>query len=68
MRTDQEQELRIGGMSCGHCVAAVKKALESVPGVARAEVEVGRARVIADGEIDRDALAAAIRDAGYELG
>ena len=64
----QEQELRITGMSCSHCVAAVKKALESVPGVARAEVEVGRARVLAERPIDRDALASAIRDAGYELG
>jgi copper chaperone len=31
-------KLSITGMTCGHCVAAVKKALKAVPGVEEAEV------------------------------
>lgn len=64
----QAHDLRIRGMSCGHCVKAVKAALEQVPGVERADVEVGSARVLAEPGVDRDALAAALREAGYELG
>ncbi len=59
-------ELKIDGMTCGHCVAAVKKALEMVPGVTAAQVELesGRARV--EGEPSLDALLAAVRDEGYQ--
>ena len=30
--------LRVGGMTCNHCVMAVTKALEGVPGVTGAKV------------------------------
>lgn len=33
-------ELRIDGMECDHCVRGVKRALEGVPGVERAEVNL----------------------------
>jgi copper chaperone len=59
-------ELKIDGMTCGHCVAAVKKALEKVPGVtgAQVELETGRARVA--GETSLEALLAAVQDEGYQ--
>lgn len=61
-------ELRIEGMSCGHCVGAVKKALEAIDGVSKVEVEVGRARVEADPvRVPRERLAQAIDDAGYRV-
>lgn len=61
-------ELRIEGMSCGHCVSAVKKALEAVDGVTAVEVEVGRARVEADpARAGRARLARAIEDEGYRV-
>ena len=58
--------LQIVGMSCGHCVAAVKEALVALPGVQVERVEVGRATV----QFDRDTvkpgeIANAIQDAGY---
>ena len=37
--------MQIGGMSCGHCVGAVKKALEGVNGVAVDQVAIGSATV-----------------------
>ena len=36
--------LEIAGMTCGHCVAAVKKALAAVPGVEAVEVTLSPAR------------------------
>lgn len=67
----QEQiDLRIEGMSCGHCVAAVKQALESVPGTTVDDVRVGSARVTipaggAGGESAQSRLTDALDDAGY---
>ena len=38
--------LAITGMTCGHCVAAVKKALAAVPGVVEVEVTLSPPRVV----------------------
>ncbi len=58
--------LKISGMTCGHCVKNATKALESVQGVERAEVtlEPGAAKIA--GNADHEALVAAVKDAGYE--
>jgi copper chaperone len=53
----RELTLFIEGMSCGHCLHAVSKALASVPGVEIGSVRIGRAdlrydeSVIAPGRI-----------------
>jgi copper chaperone len=57
--------LSIDGMSCGHCVAAVKQALESVPDVVVRDVRIGTATVETDDPATIDAIKAAIEDAGY---
>lgn len=58
--------LRVEGMSCGHCVHAVTAALEAVPGVrtARVELDTGRAEVEHEGA-ETEALVAAVMDEGY---
>ena len=58
--------LKIDGMTCGHCVSAVTKALEAVPGVESADVVLadGRATVLHEGVVG--ALVAAVEDEGYE--
>lgn len=38
--------LAITGMTCGHCVAAVKKALAAVPGVEAVEVTLSSPRAV----------------------
>ncbi len=38
--------LAITGMTCGHCVAAVKKALVAVPGVESVEVTLSPPRAV----------------------
>lgn len=61
-------ELTIGGMSCQHCVRAVREALERVPGVTVSRVDVGRAAVSYDAaQSTPAAIAAAVTDAGYEV-
>ena len=60
------EHLTIDGMSCGHCVAAVRAALERLPGVEVQEVVIGHARISYDpATVDRAAIEAAVEGAGY---
>ena len=59
-------ELQITGMTCGHCTAAVKKALEKVSGVASADVDLAAGRATVSGTAPLDALIAAVQDEGYQ--
>ncbi|HEX2863929.1 MAG TPA: heavy metal-associated domain-containing protein [Deinococcales bacterium] len=58
--------LNVTGMSCSHCQAAVKKALEKVSGVNEAHVDLqaGQAEVRGEG-LDPQALVKAVEGAGY---
>lgn len=57
--------LSIDGMTCGHCVQAVTKALSAVPGVKVRSVAVGSAVIeTADGWTTGKAVAA-LDEAGY---
>ncbi|WP_081074073.1 heavy metal translocating P-type ATPase [Burkholderia multivorans] len=60
-------DLDIGGMTCASCVSRVEKALEKVPYVTHASVNLAteRASVRAAGPLDADALIAAVTAAGY---
>jgi copper chaperone len=58
--------LQIDGMSCGHCVEAVRRALVALPGVEVESVEIGQARVRFDKTAtSAAALTGAVSDAGY---
>jgi copper chaperone CopZ len=59
--------MTIGGMSCAHCVRAVRDALAELPDVQVEAVDVGVARVAYDpARTTTGALLDAVRDAGYE--
>lgn len=59
--------LRVQGMSCGHCVRAVKDALSQVEGATVEKVEIGSAVVVFDPQqTSTGALVDAVADAGYE--
>ena len=62
-----EKILKVEGMSCNHCVASVKKALEGIDGVREADVrlEDKSARVELDKDLADEALVKAVEDAGY---
>jgi copper chaperone len=58
--------LSIDGMSCGHCVARVDKALRALSGVKVARVDVGSAIVEFDPAlVSVERVTAALDDAGY---
>lgn len=57
--------LKIDGMTCMHCVGAVKKALEQVPGVQTAQVSLEKAQAVVTGDADLQAMVAAIKEEGY---
>ena len=58
--------LHIDGMSCGHCLNAVNRALAEMPGVEVDTVNIGRAEVRYDvARVSRGQLEAAVADAGY---
>ena len=61
--------IKIEGMMCGHCEAAVKKALEAVNGVASAEVshEKGTAVVTLSDPVDDAVLSKAVEDKDYTV-
>jgi copper chaperone len=53
-------------MSCGHCVAAVRKALESVDGLTVNSVEIGKAVATAeDPVVITPHIIDAVDEAGY---
>lgn len=59
-------ELKVTGMTCGHCENAVNKALAAVPGVTQVvEVSRDKEKVVVDGSADAQALIDAIKEEGY---
>ena len=61
-------KIEIEGMSCGHCVGAVQRALGEVDGVIVEEVTVGSATVTYDpAKTSVDAVSKAVEKAGYAV-
>ena len=60
--------LKIRGMMCGHCEAAVRKALEAIPGVASAAADHEKSIAVVEltAPVDEAAFKKAIEDEGYE--
>lgn len=62
----RQATLHIEGMSCGHCLNAVNRALSLVPGVRIDAIRIGRADVSYDeNTTDPSQLEAAVAEAGY---
>jgi copper chaperone len=60
--------LKVMGMTCGHCVAAVTRALENVAGVSEAQVDLQAGRAVVDydeGKTTTRQLVGAVMDEGY---
>jgi copper chaperone len=66
MGTMEQTTIAIQGMSCGHCVAAVKGALHRLDSVETRDVQIGTAKVAYDPtKITPEEISAAIADEGY---
>jgi copper chaperone len=62
--------LKVEGMSCEHCVAAIKKAVGALPGVTGVSVDLGGKSVAVEHDpaaADALALKSAIEDQGYDV-
>lgn len=66
---NMNKRLIVEGMSCGHCKAAVERALKGIDGVENAIVDLSNktAEVTLNKDIDNDILSKAVTDAGYDV-
>jgi copper chaperone len=63
-----EVTLKIGGMSCQHCVARIKKAVDELSGVSKSDVDIGTVHVVYDeSRLVKQDIEAAVRKAGYNV-
>jgi copper ion binding protein len=62
-------EYLVTGMTCGHCVSSVKEEVGQIDGVSGVEVDLasGRVTVTSAQPVAREAVAAAVDEAGYAL-
>ena len=63
----EEIVIRVNGMMCAHCTAAVEKACMAVPGTVKAVAYLEKSWVTVTGRADMEALKKAIRDEDYEV-
>ncbi len=59
-------KLKVPEMSCGHCKAAVEKAVASVDAQAKVDVDLENRTVQVETSAANDALIAALKEEGYE--
>jgi len=59
--------LKVSGMTCGHCAQTVTKAVEAIPAVDRALVDLKTGEVTIEGGAEESVIRQAIEDAGYEV-
>ncbi|WP_457645908.1 heavy-metal-associated domain-containing protein [Profundibacter sp.] len=59
-------KLNIPDMTCGHCKAAVEKAVASVDADAKVAVDLDTRTVEIDSSADLAAILAALKEEGYE--
>ncbi len=57
----------VDGMTCGHCVQAVTRAVKAVDSAADVKVDLAAKRVAVETRATGEAVAQAITDAGYPV-
>jgi copper chaperone len=68
--TAHHKTITVIGMTCEHCVRAVHEELTAIDGVQGVQVDLttGRVDIHSDRELTAAALAAAVDEAGYQIG
>ncbi|CAI8916028.1 MULTISPECIES: cation transporter [Pseudomonas] len=59
------QVFTVQGMTCGHCVKAVTRAVQAQDADARVEVDLGQKQVKVQSELPAEEILSAIREEGY---
>lgn len=60
-------ELKVAGMTCGHCVKAVTAAIQAKDPAAKVEVVLAEGLVRAETSLPRAEVAAAVAEEGYKV-
>jgi len=60
-------ELKVEGMSCGHCVSIVTKSVKDVDAAAKVEVDLSQQKVLVNSSAPLEEIKAAVTDAGYDV-
>ena len=62
-------QVTVTGMTCQHCAMSVSEEIGEIHGVSAVDVQLdsGAVTVLADREVGRNELAAAVSEAGFEL-
>ncbi|KKG09236.1 COP associated protein [Methanosarcina sp. 2.H.A.1B.4] len=64
-----QETIKVEGMSCGHCVMRVKKAIEGLEGVTKVDVSLENKQAVVEfdeGKIDVEKIKAVVKETGYE--
>lgn len=59
--------VKIKGMTCQHCVASTKEALEKVPGIKDVVVDLDKGQATYSGEVEKEKITEAIIKIGFEV-
>ncbi len=62
-------QIKVTGMTCGHCVNSVTEELQTITGVSQVKVDLesGQVTIESATEINPSDISAAIEEAGYEV-
>lgn len=67
-QTDAPRTYTVAGMTCSHCVRAVREEVAELAGVSTVDVELTSGRLTVSGsDVSREAIQHAVAEAGYEL-
>jgi copper chaperone len=59
--------LQVEGMSCGHCIRAVTKAITALDQAAKVEVDLATKRVVAQTSLPRADVVRAMEEEGFAV-
>ena len=62
-----QQQFTVTGMTCGHCEAAVTRAIKQIDGGAQVKIDRASGQVEVQTDSARDAIAKAITEEGYTV-
>ncbi|MDO5693728.1 MAG: heavy-metal-associated domain-containing protein [Pseudomonadota bacterium] len=62
-----QQQFTVTGMTCGHCEAAITRAIKQIDGGAEVKIDRASNLVEVSSTQPREAIAAAIREEGYSV-
>ncbi|WP_268767878.1 heavy-metal-associated domain-containing protein [Methanosarcina sp. 1.H.T.1A.1] len=69
VETITQETIKVEGMSCGHCVMRVKKAIEGLEGVKKVDVSLENKQAVVEfdeGITDVVKIKAVVKETGYE--